>query len=224
METIRALELRHSVRSYTTQPLSGDLLTTLEMLVAEVNREGGLHIQLIRNQPKAFDSFIAHIGKFKNVNNYFALVAKTGKDEAIGYYGQKLCLEMQKLGLNTCWVAGTFRRDKSAYDVGRGEKLYAVMTVGYGKTQGHPASSKPLENYLVGNPNDLPAWFVAGVEAARLAPSAMNEKKFQFSLLDNGTVELKTGVGPMVQIDKGIEKYHFEVAAAAHGKTDIRWK
>ena len=52
MDTLRALELRHSVRSYTDQPLSGDVLTTLQKLVKEANKEGGLHIQLCSDPGK----------------------------------------------------------------------------------------------------------------------------------------------------------------------------
>ncbi|MEI3552822.1 MAG: nitroreductase family protein [Acutalibacteraceae bacterium] len=40
------------------------------------NQESGLHIQLVTNEPKAFDSFMAHYGKFKGVTNYLALIGK----------------------------------------------------------------------------------------------------------------------------------------------------
>lgn len=224
MDTLRALELRHAVRSYTDQPLSGDVLATLQKLVKEVNKEGGLHIQLVLDQPKAFDSFLAHYGKFHNVQNYFALIAKKGKDEEIGYYGQKLVLEAQKLGLNTCWVGGTFGKDKKAYDVGRGEKLYAAIPVGYGKTQGHPHKTKSFDALVKGNKEDLPDWFVAGAEAAMLAPTATNQQKFTLSLGRKDKVELKMGTGIMVNVDKGIVKYNFEVGAASKGCKKVDWK
>ncbi|MEE1292971.1 MAG: nitroreductase family protein, partial [Acutalibacteraceae bacterium] len=79
MDTLRALELRHSVRSYTDQPLSGDVLTTLQKLVKEANKEGGLHIQLVLDRPKAFRGLLAKIGGFKNTKNYFAMIAKKNK-------------------------------------------------------------------------------------------------------------------------------------------------
>ena len=43
-----------------------------------------------------------------------SVIACVGKDDdtldqRVGYYGEKLVLELQKMGLNTCW-AGTFNR------------------------------------------------------------------------------------------------------------------
>lgn len=223
MDTLRALELRHSVRSYKDEPIAGDTLASLQALIKEVNEEVGLHIQLVQNQPKAFSGFLASYGNFKNVNNYLALVAKKGKGEELGYYGQMIVLEAQKLGLNTCWVGGTFGKDKKAYDIGRGEKLYMVIAIGYGDGQGHPHKSKPFETLVDGTKDKLPDWFVAGAEAALLAPTAMNQQKFRLSLGSKDKVILKNGVGVMTSIDNGIVKYNFEVGAASKGH-DVIWK
>ena len=221
MDTLRALELRHSVRSYTDKPLSADVLTALNDTIDTINRESGLHIQLVLDEPAAFSGFLASYGSFKNVKNYFALVAKKGRDEDIGYYGQKLVLEAQKLGLNTCWVGGTFSRKKTAYEAGRGEKLYGIIPVGYGASQGHPHKSKPL-NELANLSGDEPDWFLAGLEAAQLAPTATNQQSFKLSLKKGGKVELKMGRGAMIGVDEGILKYNFEVGAAAKGHT-VKW-
>lgn len=221
MDTLRALELRHSVRSYQDKPLEGDVLAAVNAAVVAVNKKGGLHFQLVTNRPKAFGGFLAHYGNFKNVNSYFALVAKKGKDTEVGYYGQELVLECQKLGLNTCWVGGSFKNDKDAYDRDHGEKLYAVISVGYGTTQGNPHKSKPLED-LVKADGDLPDWFEAGAKAAQLAPTAMNQQSFTLSLEKNDKVKLKMGHGFMLGLDEGIVKYNFEVGAAAKGHT-VKW-
>lgn len=222
MDTLRALELRHAVRSYTDRPLEGSVLSALETAVAAVNKESGLHIQLVLDHPKAFQSFLAHYGKFKNVKNYFAVIGKKGNDETAGYYGQKLVLEAQKLGLNTCWVGGTFGKDKDAYDLKRGEKLYALITVGYGTTQGNPHKSKALDDLAVFTGGE-PDWFRAGAEAAQLAPTAMNQQKFTLSLDKKGNVDLKMGRGAMIGLDKGIVTCNFEVGAAAKGCTKVPW-
>lgn len=230
MDTLRALEMRHSVRSYKDKPITGKELETLQSLVAEANKKAGLHIQLVLNQPKAFKGFLASYGNFKNVQNYFAMIAPKGKDEEIGYYGQKLVLEAQKLGLNTCWVGGSHGKDKQAYDIGRREKLYIVIPVGYGETQGHPHKTKGFDKLVkTGGGLDKdqakwPDWFVAGAKAAQLAPTATNQQAFTLSLDKKGRVELKSGIGIMTGIDEGIVKYNFEVGAAAAGKKDIKWK
>ena len=65
----------------------------------------------------------------------------------------------------------------------------------------------------------MPDWFKNGIDAALLAPTAMNQQKFVFSL-NGDVVSAKAGVGFYSKIDLGIAKYHFEVGA---GKENFRW-
>lgn len=58
--------------------------------------------------------------------------------------------------------------------------------------------------------SDRADWFDAGVKAALLAPTAMNQQKFVFEL-KNGEVSVKVaGKGFYTKLDLGIVKYHFE--------------
>lgn len=220
MDTLRALELRHSVRSYTDKPISGDTLEKLQKLIADANKKGDVHIQLVLDEPKAFKGFLSKIGGFKNTKNYFALAAKKGKEEALGYYGMMLMAEAQKLGLNTCFVAGTYSKDKNAVDLRRGEKLAAVISVGYGTDNGQPHKSAPLTSFakLKG---DEPDWFMEGLRMAQYAPTAMNRQKFSFDLKKNGKVELEAK-GGSAALDAGILKYSFEAGASAKGH-NVKW-
>lgn len=117
MTELDAIWERHSVRQYLDQSLRPEEIAELREEVRTCNRESGLHIQLITNEPKAFNGFMAHYGKFGGVTNYFALVGKAGPDlqEKCGYWGERLVLKAQMMGLNTCWVALTFSKVKSAY-------------------------------------------------------------------------------------------------------------
>lgn len=230
MDTLRALELRHSVRSFKDEPLPGDAQKQLEALIADINKKAGLHIQLVVDQPKAFDSFLAHYGKFKNVRSYFAMVGPKKADREIGYYGEQLVLEAQKLGLNTCWVGGTYKKDSKAFDVGRREKLHLVIPVGLGATQGNPHKGKDLDDLvktgggLSADPEKWPDWFLAGARAAQLAPTATNQQAFLLSMDEKERVSIKSGIGVMTGIDEGIVKYNFEVGAASKGKQNVTWK
>lgn len=210
MELVRA---RHSVRQYDPRPIAPEALAALRQEVDACNREGGLHIQLVADEPKAFDGFMAHYGKFSGVRNYFALVGPKDKklDERCGYYGERLVLKAQALGLNTCWVGLTYKKIPGAFTVADGEKLALVIAVGYGKTQGAAHRSKAAED--VSNlQKDAPAWFGAGVEAALLAPTAMNQQKFYFMYAQD-SVMADTKRGPYARVDLGIAKYHFEIGA-----------
>lgn len=216
-----AMHARHSVRQYENRPLGDEVIAALKQEIAACNRESGLHIQLVTNEPKAFRSMMARYGKFSGVTNYLALIGRKSEDldELCGYYGERLVLLAQQLGLNSCWVAMTYKKIPQALEIGPGEKLPVVIALGYGVTSGKPhRSKKPEQVSSVSGP--APQWFQKGVEAALLAPTAMNQQKFKFTL-DGSQVEAKAGVGFYSKIDLGIVKYHFEQGA---GKDRFTWR
>ena len=220
MNLTEAMNERHSVRQYYNKPIEADILSELQTEITAYNKESGMHIQLIANEPKAFDGFMAHYGKFSGVTNYIAIIGKKSADldEKAGYYGERLVLKAQQLGLNTCWVAMTYSKVKTAYSIAPGEKLCIVISLGYGKNQGVPHKSKSFDAVTqVDGP--VPDWFRKGIEAALLAPTAMNQQKFKF-YLDGDTVSAKAGMGFYSKIDLGIVKYHFEIGA---GKENFQW-
>lgn len=223
MDLLEAIQKRHAVRKYTTQPIPADIITALRDEIAACNQAGGLHIQLITDEPAAFGSVLTHYGFFSNVRNYVALIGKkdAALDEKIGYYGEKIALRAQQLGLNTCWVALTFSKGKSKNNcvIGPDETLVCVLTVGYGATQGTPHKNKPLEKLCAVN-GPMPDWFRKGMEAAQLAPTAVNQQKFLFTLSDGNTVTAKATGGFYDKVDLGIVKYHFEIGA---GKENFNW-
>ncbi|MCD8357218.1 MAG: nitroreductase family protein [Clostridia bacterium] len=221
MNITEAMHARHSVRQYIDKPIKTEAIAALEEEIHVCNQESGLHIQLVLNEPKAFSSFMAHYGKFNGVKNYIALIGKKGPDfdEKCGYYGERLVLLAQQLGLNTCWVAMTYSKVKSAFEIDRGEKLCVVIALGYGETQGTAHKSKPIGEVMKAD-KPVPAWFQSGVEAALLAPTAMNQQKFLFTRNGN-QVSVKAGIGFYTKVDLGIVKYHFEMGAGNHFEWSI---
>lgn len=213
MDIIQAIRNRHSVRNYTDKKLEENVVAELNAEIKACNKESGLHIQLVTEEPGAFSGAMARYGKFTNVNNYIALVGKkdTDLDEKIGYYGERVTLKAQQLGLNTCWVALTFSKGKSRCVVEKDEKLVCVLSLGYGKTQGVPHKSKPLDS-LCKVEGEMPDWFKAGMEAAVLAPTATNQQKFLITLSGDKVTAQATG-GFYSKVDLGIVKYHFEIGS-----------
>ena len=213
MNLLEAISKRHSVRQYLDKEIEKDIIEILENEIKLCNDESGLNIQLLVNEPKAFDTTLAHYGLFQGVKNYIALVGKKSDklDELCGYYGQRIVLKAQQLGLNTCWVALTYKKVPQVLKLEENEKLVLVIALGYGKTQGKPSKSKTMAQ--VSNVNETtPDWFKEGVQQALLAPTAINQQKFKFTYID-GLVEAKAGIGPCAKIDLGIVKYHFEIGA-----------
>ena len=221
MTDMEAMRARHSVRQYENKPLGDKQAVALREEIEACNALSGLHIQLVANEPRAFDGLMAHYGKFSGVKNYIALVGKKGPDldEKCGYYGERLVLLAQSLGLNSCWVAMSYDKSKAGCKLDAGEKLCVVISLGYGATQGVPHKSKSAEQVMAAK-GEVPQWFRAGVEAALLAPTAMNQQKFKF-VLEDGAVAASAGMGFYSKVDLGIAKYHFELGA---GRKNFRWK
>lgn len=223
MTILEAIKARHSVRSYKNTPIEAGTVQELQKEIDACNRESGLHIQLVTNEEKAFGGMMAHYGKFSGVQNYIALIGKKSSslDEQIGYYGERIALLAQTLGLNTCWVGMTFSKGttKSNCQIEKGEKIVCVLSLGYGETQGVAHKSKPLEQ-LCNAEKPMPEWFQSGMEAAMLAPTAVNQQKFLLTL-NNGTVKAESTGGFYSKVDLGIVKCHFEIGA---GKENFQWE
>ena len=219
MEIMEIMRSRHSVRQYLNKPVPEDIRAQLDDYAEELNKESGLHIQIIYDEPECFNSRMAHYGKFENCTNYIAVIGRKSSDleERSGFYGEKLVLKAQELGLNTCWVALTHGKSKAV--IGADEKEVIIIALGYGKTQGaaHRGKSAADVSNLA---EDSPAWFKNGVEAALLAPTAVNQQKFRFE--QNGNrVTAKAGLlGTNLKVDLGIVKCHFELGA---GKENFSW-
>lgn len=226
MNILEAIAARHSVRKYKDKEIPRDIIAALQDKIAECNKVGNLNIQLVLNETRAFTGMLAY-GQFSGVKNYLVMVGKKSKDldERIGYYGEQIVLLAQTLGLNTCWVGLSYRKVPKAYNVEKDEKLACMIALGYGETQGVSHKIKTVEQ--VSNATDItPSWFKKGVEAALLAPTAVNQQKFSFEYMGmkDGSQQVQAIKGfsliGYTQMDLGIAKYHFEIGA---GKENFEW-
>ena len=217
MDLQQAMRARHSVRAYTDAPIPQEAAATLRAALDADNARYGLKMRLLTDVPTAFRSFFAHYGKFKNVKNYIALVGAPAPDLSVraGYCGERAVLLAQTLGLNSCWVALTFskRAVRRVLGMERGDKLVCVIALGYGQTQGVPHRSKPAAKVM--RAQDPPAWFLSGVEAALLAPTAVNQQKFRFTRVGERGVRAECTGGFYGEVDLGIVRCHFELGAGA---------
>ena len=212
METMELMKKRHSVRQFTDKPLDKEAVEILQQEIAQVNKEGGMHIQLITEEPEAFQAGKPTYGQFKGCKNYLAIIGSKGTDVEAGYYGERIVLKAQELGINSCWVALTYKKGKAQGQEASGEKRYLVVALGYGETNGVDHKVKALtdiSDYKTGDPD----WYKAGLEAALLAPTAMNQQKFRFERNGEKVTAKVSGFGFYTKIDLGIVKYHFELGA-----------
>jgi nitroreductase len=197
-------------------------------LINKYNIDGGLSIQFIENGSEAFRGLTRSYGLFGGVRSFFAMVGNTEDEylkEKIGYFGELLVLEATKLGLGTCWVGGSFDRKHCPCTLTRNQSLVCVITVGNIEDKQTIREKtiyrlihhkrKPLEYFYTSDVTNPPEWFLAGIRAASIAPSAANLQPVHF-ILKNGSVTAQVQNPQKDQIDLGISKVHFELATGGH--------
>ena len=214
MTELDAIRERHSVRSYQNRKIEADKIAKLDELIAQCNQEGNLNLQLLEDAGSTFSRMLSKIMGLGSAPSVIACIGPDDDtlDERIGYYGQKVVLFAQMLGLNTCW-AGTFSEKNTPAKRTPGDRLPIVIAIGYGVNGGRTRKSKTASDVVVGAMEGKPEWFCKGVEAALLAPTAINQQKFEIKLKDDGTAEVIDKGGVLSKIDKGIVTYNFEVGA-----------
>ena len=211
MDVKLAMRQRHTVRKFTSEPLSPELISQLNDRVRANNERFGLAISLKVGDesalPGALKLFFA-----KGVRNYFVLAGsdRPGLDEDLGYASADLMLFAQTLGLNTWWIGGTFSR-KNVEQAVPGKKVIGIVAVGFGATSGVAHKSKTASE-VSSFEGPAPQWFADGVQAALLAPTALNKQRFRI-VGDGSKVSISENGGAFSGADIGIVKYHFELGA-----------
>ena len=213
MTVLEAIKVRHSIRHYIDRKIEAEKVEKLNKLINECNEEGNLHLQLCEDAAGTFTKFFNKTGGLGSAPSVIACVGPDDEtlEERIGYYGQKVVIYAQRLGLNTCW-AGTYSKKKCPAEVRPGEKSVIAIAIGYGENQGKERKSKSFKQVTSGKIGK-PEWFLRGVEAALLAPTAINQQRFEIKLKDDETVEFIDKGGIMGKIDLGIVKYNFEIGS-----------
>ena len=236
-----AIFIRKSRRSFLTDNIAHDSLVQLEKTCAELNSSIlGARAVVVNQDP--YEVFRGIIGSYgKNITGAPAYVAFVGDmsnpnvQEKTGYLGEGVILEATSLGLATCWVGGFFKPEAVAEQIAiaDNERVLSVTPIGYGqqkysfqeKLMSGMVSSKKrkdLTNLLVEkSTQNLEGWQKTALEAARLAPSAINRQPWRFSVGDNHIKILldtpKDTKGISRRLDCGIAMLHLELGAMYAG-------
>lgn len=212
MTEIEAVRARHAVRSYQDKRIEKELVDKLEARIEELNKEGNINLQFIEDASGTFNKLFNKAVGLGSAPSVIACVGPEDEtlDERIGYYGEKLVIYAQQLGLNTCWV-GTFNRKKIPVTLNEGERLVIAIAIGYGTTQGKQSKSRTADEVVIDLTDNAPDWFKAGVEAALLAPTAINQQKFEIIYTEEKEVEFKDLGGVLSKVDIGIVRCNFEI-------------
>lgn len=220
---LEAIENRISRRTYEKQSLSEKEIKQVNDYLKQLNKASKLTMEFLEDGSEAFASLTKSYGLFTNVHSL--IILKGNKNdinlkEKIGYYGEELVLRLTNLGLGTCWVGGTF--DKEKLEINSDEEIVCVITVGKVKEMAlkekmiklaMSKNRKSIDERLITDTEKLPEWLSKGMEAVILAPSARNSQKVIFEYKNN---KLKATVPDDYYfdlVDLGIAKKHFEIGA-----------
>ncbi|NLG84281.1 MAG: hypothetical protein GX493_06675 [Firmicutes bacterium] len=240
-ELYQAIFRRHAVRSFTGARLHPNDLAALERafnLVLPLGREIRLRL-VTEGVSRVFPRPL-----FRQVPALIALIAPVATARcatAAGYRGEHVILTATALGLDTCWVSGTYRREEALRlaEVGPGEILMAVIALGYGAPPGplqkivHAAvgsGRRPLAELLLPGgleSHALPDWARTALTAARYAPSAANRQPWRF-LVEENAITVRIDSPPIATargLDVGIAMFHLELGAAFAGVKGVwEWR
>lgn len=234
MDIIQAIEQRVSCRAFTDRALDQETFEALCSEAARINEESGLHFQIYgpREDGTAIDMSANMFAG--NPPCYAALVGCKDplEEEKLGYYGERLVLAAEMMGLSTCWVAGTYNQETTRVELEDGEVLHDVIPIGYAP-QKTPLKQRTIragirkrskdQADLYQGPTPLdqaPEWIKACIDAVWRGPSAINEQPVVFvqdapeAPVRAQLIRVKSG---LEYTDLGIAKYHFETIAHACG-------
>ena len=215
MDLKEAITKRHTVRKFLDKPMQESDIKLIEARIDALNKQYGLSLKLVLNDKSGIAAGWKLVAK--NATNYIILAGENTEEsrEKIGYCSSDLMLYIQTLGLNTWWIGGMY--SKKVKRLVPDAHMVGILVVGYGATQGKPHKSKNARDVSTyeGNP---PQWFKQGVEAALLAPTAVNRQNFKIKGIDN-KVTITYKKAPFDMEDLGIVKHHFQTAAG-----DINFK
>jgi nitroreductase len=192
-------------------------------------------------EQRLFTGLVGDYGKVSGTPLAAAFVARGGSagddlpvevQAAAGHLGEALVLEATRLGLGTCWIAGSFDKTAATGLTGPAddERVVAVTPLGYPAAQ--QSSGERLLRTVVRASARLsieklapgildggwPDWAVTAVQAARLAPSGANRQPWRFRL-DGRTLVMERAekLYWTAPIDFGIARLHVELGALHAG-------
>jgi nitroreductase len=229
MDYLKAINKRHSRRTYDGTGLPLDTAIKLHEMAAEYSKLPGVDIRFVTNNGKAFNGFTKSYGVFSGVNDFFLLIRNKDNPQSsikLGYYGELVVLRCTELGLDTCWAGGAFSRKDLNIILDDGQIVEAAITVGHAPKRFtfqenllrlvfHPRTKRVADMYS-SEADFTPDWFVLGMAAVQKAPSTYNRQPARFIYRKDGTVSAEVKdieTAPLMGIDLGIAKLHFEIGS-----------
>lgn len=239
---------RYSVRTYSKKPISKQVQEEITEYIKSLSSPfpAKPSFKLIETELSAGGLKLGTYGMIKNASCFIA--SQVAEDEpyaieAIGYEFEKLILFLTTLGLGTCWLGGTFKRDEIRRVLGETEKAFipAITPMGYFERKDlreklisglvRADARKPWEELFFDGGFQLPLTpekadtYAFPLEMLRLGPSASNKQPWRV-VRESGRYHFFEQKTPgysekfdfdMQSLDMGIAACHFHLAVKEKG-------
>ena len=237
---------RKSIRTYDERPLEEGHKEALKAFSQGMSNPFGAQVRFVFLEGENKDTRYGTYGVIRGAVDYVGALVKEGplSLEGLGYELEMLMLKGFTLGIGSCWLGGTFKREdfKKALNISKEELFPAVSPLGY------PRENKSVADHLVrflskGNARkNKEALFFSKelflpledqdeerfgqiLEMVRLAPSASNKQPWRL-VISKKSVDFYEAKTPgyseafaydLQRLDLGIAACHFHLGAQAAG-------
>ena len=128
-----AIAVRSSQRRYPATPLAADAAAHLRAFCAAVQPSPSARLVVVDSEvDRLFTGVLGNYGAVSGAPLAVAFVGRAGAEAEVGYLGEALVLEATSLGLGTCWIAGSFDKERAdgLVELVQGERVMALTPVG----------------------------------------------------------------------------------------------
>lgn len=234
-ELVAAMEERHSVRTFSAQAPSQEVLSMVRTYMEELNKEyeEDFRIELINTKDAGK---LGTYGVIKGASYYLAVACKLGTyaQVTLGYAVEKLVLYCTSLGLGTVWVGGTYNKSNfaKAMELKEDEKIVIIVPFGYeaekksmiARLMGDNSKRRKAFGEIFFDKNvDTPLTeqaadkYAEALTKVQFAPSAVNKQPWR--VVKDGTRLhfYATDMEGYHKTDLGIALAHFHLAVQEQG-------
>lgn len=247
MNIIEIMNQRKSVRHYQ---LGGLTTPVQEKVSALVDATGSgpfghsprIRLLKVQDQGATVQKSFATYGMIKGAEYFLGAAIHQRKEELVdlGYVIEKLILHITAENLGTCWLGGTFKKDRIeklfSTSFGMSAEEYVPFLIPVGVPAREPRmldrvikmiaksdKRKPLSELFFAHNGelakvDLSSWWGKALHGIQIAPSSQNLQPWRINF-DEEHKQFDFYIKGSSYVDLGIAMSHFELAAESYGVT-----
>lgn len=240
MELYDAIFKRKSTREYSINELSENEVERIKNEVTSVDKlfeDSKIGLQILHYE-EVEDFISGLVGTYGKIEapHYILASSQAGKNHLVnlGYTLEKIVLEITRMEIGTCWMGSHFDKDDLKENFVTDGELVPTALIAFGNSEkdvlrsnSEEAGRKELSEIILKGESNLSEDWSDIIDAARMAPSAMNSQPWRFEIEENSIhIYIKSGEGiinklgktfgnldEMNKIDGGIALRHIQIAA-----------